>query len=105
MAMQCAFHDEPDFKGKDGEYAVQLFRADSSSGGIIIETFRPLDNPGQRPCSTAHYFEEWHRNVSAAQANGSGWGRALSALAQRAMSARFQLLSRIDAARAQGGAR
>jgi hypothetical protein len=62
IALQCVMHERPDATERQREpdgparYTYRLYRADSPCGGILIVTFR---HPGQRPSSTAHYFEDY----------------------------------------------
>lgn len=55
-AMNALVNGECHRIGKSHHYTVQTCGEDAAHGGIAIVTFSP---PGQRPYTTAHYFDEW----------------------------------------------
>jgi hypothetical protein len=61
--LYCAMHSKPvateTWRGdsdKHDKYTARLYHPTAPHGGILLVTF---EYPGQRPSTTAHYFEDW----------------------------------------------
>jgi hypothetical protein len=61
--LYCAMHSKPvaseTWRGdsdKRDRYTARLYHPNQPHGGILLVTF---EYPGQRPSTTAHYFEDW----------------------------------------------
>jgi hypothetical protein len=65
--LYCAMHSKPvateTWRGdsdKRDKYTARLYHPCAPHGGILLVTF---EYPGQRPSTTAHYFEDWYRET------------------------------------------
>jgi hypothetical protein len=62
--LYCAMHSDPHaterWRVEKDRYVARLYHPTAPHGGILLVTF---EYPGQRPSTSAHYFEDWFGEV------------------------------------------